>query len=135
MGQQQQGCDVLLAGLQVAEPTTSWPSSEHTVYHYGGGYNFTVLSFWAPFLAIEDTVLHGHRVAAGTRVMINAWAIGRDEAAWEGAAEFRPGRFAGGGDAAGVEYYGGGGDFRFMPFGAGRRGSSRLLTGAVYGEQ
>lgn len=56
MGQQQQGCDVLLAGLQVAEPTTSWPSSEHTVYHYGGGYNFTVLSFWAPFLVRNELV-------------------------------------------------------------------------------
>nr|XP_015642148.1 cytochrome P450 71A1 [Oryza sativa Japonica Group]BAD53519.1 putative cytochrome P450 [Oryza sativa Japonica Group] len=75
-----------------------------------------------PREAIQDTVLHGHRVAAGTRVMINAWAIGRDEAAWEDAGEFRPGRFADGGDNAGVEYYGGGGDFRFMPFGAGRRG-------------
>uniref|UniRef100_A0A0E0A7Y4 Cytochrome P450 n=1 Tax=Oryza glumipatula TaxID=40148 RepID=A0A0E0A7Y4_9ORYZ len=75
-----------------------------------------------PREAIQDTVLHGHRVAAGTRVMINAWAIGRDEAAWEDAGKFRPGRFADGGDDAGVEYYGGGGDFRFMPFGAGRRG-------------
>ncbi|BAF28532.2 Os11g0586800 [Oryza sativa Japonica Group] len=56
MGQQQQGCDVLLAGLQVAEPTTSWPSSEHTVYHYGGGYNFTVLSFWAPFLVRNELI-------------------------------------------------------------------------------
>ncbi|EEC80378.1 hypothetical protein OsI_22495 [Oryza sativa Indica Group] len=41
---------------RVAEPTTSWPSSEHTVYHYGGGYNFTVLSFWAPFLVQNELV-------------------------------------------------------------------------------
>uniref|UniRef100_A0A0D3G9R6 Cytochrome P450 n=1 Tax=Oryza barthii TaxID=65489 RepID=A0A0D3G9R6_9ORYZ len=86
-----------------------------------------------PREAIEDTVLHGHRVAAGTRVMINAWAIGRDEAAWEGAAEFRPGRFAGGGDAAGVEYYGGG-DFRFVPFGAGRRGCPGVAFGTRLAE-
>uniref|UniRef100_A0A0E0E0F6 Trichome birefringence-like N-terminal domain-containing protein n=1 Tax=Oryza meridionalis TaxID=40149 RepID=A0A0E0E0F6_9ORYZ len=41
---------------RVAEPTTSWPSSEHTVYHYGGGYNFTVLNFWAPFLVRSELV-------------------------------------------------------------------------------
>ncbi|EEE52401.1 hypothetical protein OsJ_34506 [Oryza sativa Japonica Group] len=41
---------------RVAEPTTSWPSSEHTVYHYGGGYNFTVLSFWAPFLVRNELI-------------------------------------------------------------------------------
>uniref|UniRef100_A0A0E0HGW9 Cytochrome P450 n=1 Tax=Oryza nivara TaxID=4536 RepID=A0A0E0HGW9_ORYNI len=86
-----------------------------------------------PREAIQDTVPHGHRVAAGTRVMINAWAIGRDEAAWEGAAEFRPGRFAGGGDAAGVEYYGGG-DFRFVPFGAGRRGCPGVAFGTRLAE-
>uniref|UniRef100_A0A0E0E0A4 Cytochrome P450 n=1 Tax=Oryza meridionalis TaxID=40149 RepID=A0A0E0E0A4_9ORYZ len=70
----------------------------------------------------EDTVLHGHRVTAGTRVMINVWAIGRDEAAWEDAGvRIQAGRFADGGDDASVEYYGGG-DFWFMPFGTGRRG-------------
>ncbi|KAF0922206.1 hypothetical protein E2562_028798 [Oryza meyeriana var. granulata] len=41
---------------RVAEPTTSWPSSKHTVYHYGSGYNFTVVSFWAPFLVRHELV-------------------------------------------------------------------------------
>uniref|UniRef100_J3MD67 Uncharacterized protein n=1 Tax=Oryza brachyantha TaxID=4533 RepID=J3MD67_ORYBR len=45
---------------RVAEPTVSWPSSEHMVYHYGGGngggYNFTVVSFWAPFLVRNELV-------------------------------------------------------------------------------
>uniref|UniRef100_A0A0E0L4M9 Cytochrome P450 n=1 Tax=Oryza punctata TaxID=4537 RepID=A0A0E0L4M9_ORYPU len=87
-----------------------------------------------PRESIQDTELHGHRVAAGTRVMINAWAIGRDEAVWENAGVFRPERFVdGGGDAAGVEYYGGG-DFRFIPFGAGRRGCPGVAFGTRLAE-
>uniref|UniRef100_A0A0D9WP61 Trichome birefringence-like N-terminal domain-containing protein n=1 Tax=Leersia perrieri TaxID=77586 RepID=A0A0D9WP61_9ORYZ len=41
---------------QVAQPTISWPSGEHTVYHYGGEHNFTVVSFWAPFLVRHKLV-------------------------------------------------------------------------------
>ena len=41
--------------MQVAEPTTSWPSSKHTVYHYGE-YNFTVASFWAPYLVRHEQI-------------------------------------------------------------------------------
>uniref|UniRef100_A0A0D9WIM8 Cytochrome P450 n=1 Tax=Leersia perrieri TaxID=77586 RepID=A0A0D9WIM8_9ORYZ len=83
-----------------------------------------------PRESIQDTVLHGYHVPAGTRVMINAWAIGRDAATWENAGEFRPERFVHG-DAAGVEYYGGKDchDFRFIPFGAGRRGCPGVAFG------
>jgi cytochrome P450 len=52
----------------------------------------------------EDTELLGHRVPARTRVVINAWAIGRDPAAWERAEEFVPERFVGGVGAPPVEY-------------------------------
>uniref|UniRef100_A0A0D9UYJ4 Cytochrome P450 n=1 Tax=Leersia perrieri TaxID=77586 RepID=A0A0D9UYJ4_9ORYZ len=74
----------------------------------------------------EDTQLLGYRVPARTRVVINAWAIGRDAAAWgDDAEEFLPERWldgdGGGGEA--VEYAAQiGQDFRFVPFGAGRRG-------------
>ncbi|CAO2205063.1 unnamed protein product [Urochloa humidicola] len=67
----------------------------------------------------------GYRVPAGTRVVINAWAIGRDPAAWEDADEFVPERFLpGGGAAAAVDYRGQ--DFELVPFGAGRRGCPGL---------
>ena len=66
----------------------------------------------------EDTELLGYHVPARTRVVINAWAIGRDPAAWERAEEFVPERFV---DAP-VDYSRVGQDFRFVPFGAGRRG-------------
>jgi len=57
----------------------------------------------------EDTELLGYHVPARTRVVINAWAIGRDPAAWERAEEFVPERFV---DAP-VDY---------SRVGAGRRG-------------
>lgn len=40
---------------RVAEPTTSWPSSKHTVYYYSE-YNFTVASFWAPYLVRHEQI-------------------------------------------------------------------------------
>ncbi|PAN33036.1 hypothetical protein PAHAL_5G531300 [Panicum hallii] len=68
----------------------------------------------------EDTELLGYHIPARTRVLINAWAIGRDPASWERAEEFAPERFAGG-DAP-MDYAKVGQDLRFLAFGAGRRG-------------
>ncbi|CAL4978727.1 unnamed protein product [Urochloa decumbens] len=71
-----------------------------------------------------DAEILGYRVPAGTRVVINAWAIARDPAAWEDAEEFVPERFVPDGTAAAADYRGQ--DFRFVPFGAGRRGCPGL---------
>uniref|UniRef100_M8CE83 Cytochrome P450 71A4 n=1 Tax=Aegilops tauschii TaxID=37682 RepID=M8CE83_AEGTA len=69
-----------------------------------------------PRETVEDTQLLGYHVPAGTRVLIHAWAIGRDPATWgDRAEEFVPERF--------LEYtHEVGQDFAFLPFGAGRRG-------------
>ncbi|KAL6620534.1 hypothetical protein ACP70R_035673 [Stipagrostis hirtigluma subsp. patula] len=69
-----------------------------------------------PHETIQGTKLYGYDIPAKTRVLINAWAIGRDSESWENANEFRPERFM-------HNAFGNGGqDFRFIPFGAGRRG-------------
>uniref|UniRef100_A0A0E0NF81 Cytochrome P450 n=1 Tax=Oryza rufipogon TaxID=4529 RepID=A0A0E0NF81_ORYRU len=59
-------------------------------------------------------------IPAGTRVLVNVWAIGRDPAVWgDDAEEFRPERFAAGGERGGVDVKGQ--DFELLPFGSGRR--------------
>uniref|UniRef100_J3KXX1 Cytochrome P450 71A1 n=1 Tax=Oryza brachyantha TaxID=4533 RepID=J3KXX1_ORYBR len=64
-----------------------------------------------------DAELQGYGIPARTRVVINAFAIGRDPAAWgQRAEEFVPERFL---DSA-VDYMGQ--HFELVPFGAGRRG-------------
>uniref|UniRef100_A0ACD6ANG6 Uncharacterized protein n=1 Tax=Avena sativa TaxID=4498 RepID=A0ACD6ANG6_AVESA len=73
----------------------------------------------APHLAMADCSIDGYKVPAGTRVIVNAWAIGRDSASWEDPEEFMPERFAEGGNDVCVNFRGN--DFQFLPFGAGRR--------------
>uniref|UniRef100_A0ACD5TPY8 Uncharacterized protein n=1 Tax=Avena sativa TaxID=4498 RepID=A0ACD5TPY8_AVESA len=72
-----------------------------------------------PHLAMADCEVDGYRIAAGTRVIINSWAIGRCPGSWEKPEEFVPERFLEGGAAAAVDMKGK--DFQFVPFGAGRR--------------
>ncbi|CAL4941950.1 unnamed protein product [Urochloa decumbens] len=80
-----------------------------------------------------DCVLGGglYSVPRGSRVMVNVWALGRDPAAWEDAAAFRPSRFAPGGHAAGLDVKGGaaGGGFQYLPYGSGRRACPGMALG------
>ncbi|OEL19400.1 Cytochrome P450 CYP736A12 [Dichanthelium oligosanthes] len=70
----------------------------------------------APRLSREDTSVDGYDIPAGTRVLVNVWAIGRDPALWGDASEeFVPERFVG----SGVDVKGQ--DFELLPFGSGRR--------------
>uniref|UniRef100_A0A0E0MXR4 Cytochrome P450 n=1 Tax=Oryza rufipogon TaxID=4529 RepID=A0A0E0MXR4_ORYRU len=72
-----------------------------------------------PHLAMADCNIDGYTVRSGTRVIVNAWAIGRNSESWEAAEEFLPERFVDDGSAANVDFIGT--DFQFLPFGAGRR--------------
>lgn len=58
----------------------------------------------------------GFAIPQGSQVLINSWAIQRDPEVWENPGEFDPERFLGNGK---VDYSGN--DFRFIPFGSGRR--------------
>ncbi|CAI0409789.1 unnamed protein product [Linum tenue] len=71
----------------------------------------------------ETTVINGYRIPAKTRVIINAWAIGRDPDYWTEPETFNPERFLN----SSVSYKGL--DFQLIPFGAGRR----ICPGMHYG--
>ncbi|KAK9165855.1 hypothetical protein Scep_001046 [Stephania cephalantha] len=70
-----------------------------------------------PHASSAECTVGGYRVPKGTIVMGNAWAIHRDPRLWEDPTEFRPERFAAGGEG-----HLGHGGYKFVPFGVGRRG-------------
>ncbi|XP_057806894.1 cytochrome P450 84A1-like [Salvia miltiorrhiza] len=72
----------------------------------------------------HDATISGYHVPARSRVMINAWAIGRDSGAWEDADEFKPSRFL----KAGAPDFKGS-NFEFIPFGSGRRSCPGMQLG------
>lgn len=74
--------------------------------------------------ASDHSVVAGYSIPSGSRVWVNAWAIGRDEASWDSPDEFRPSRFLN--DAA-PDFKGS--DFEFVPFGSGRRSCPGMQLG------
>ncbi|CAL4918976.1 unnamed protein product [Urochloa decumbens] len=76
-----------------------------------------------PRESIEACELEGYTIPAKSRVIVNAFAIGRDPRYWDDAEEFRPERFE---DGA-VDFMGS--SYEFLPFGSGRR----MCPGFNYG--
>ncbi|TVU15358.1 hypothetical protein EJB05_38876, partial [Eragrostis curvula] len=72
-----------------------------------------------PHFSMESCCVDGYEIPAGVRVLVNAWAMGRDRRFWEDPLEFIPERFLDGGSAKDVDFKGN--DFQFLPFGSGRR--------------
>ncbi|KAJ1699415.1 hypothetical protein LUZ63_007927 [Rhynchospora breviuscula] len=68
-----------------------------------------------PRESMAECEIDGFTIPKGTKVIINAWAIGREAKSWEAPEEFMPERFTG----SQVDYKGN--DFQLIPFGAGRR--------------
>lgn len=78
------------------------------------------LRLYPPFplisrLSISRSEIQGYHIPPETRVVVNAWAIGRDPEFWKDAERFMPERFLGNS----VSFLGT--NFEFLPFGAGRR--------------
>ncbi|GLJ22391.1 hypothetical protein SUGI_0421480 [Cryptomeria japonica] len=71
-----------------------------------------------PHESTEDCTVGGYFIPERSRLIVNAWAIGRDPSLWEDPLEFRPERFMG----KDVDLARGKDWFDMVPFGAGRRG-------------
>ncbi|KAF8016910.1 hypothetical protein BT93_H2190 [Corymbia citriodora subsp. variegata] len=81
-----------------------------------------------PRESTQDTKVMGYDIAAGTRVIVNTWAIGRDPSLWNSPEEFRPERFLN----SSIDFKGH--DFELIPFGAGRRGCPGIAFSIVVDE-
>ncbi|PON39712.1 Cytochrome P450, E-class, group I [Parasponia andersonii] len=76
-----------------------------------------------PRESMEDCTLDGYEIPAKTRVLINSYAIGRNPKSWENPLKFNPERFMDYNIDAKDQ------DFKFLPFGGGRRGCPGFTFG------
>ncbi|KAL3633509.1 hypothetical protein CASFOL_022271 [Castilleja foliolosa] len=70
-----------------------------------------------PHRAERDSMIQGYTIPKHTRVLVNFWSMSMDPAYWDEHARFDPDRFLNS-DNVGFR---GSSDFKFVPFGAGRR--------------
>ena len=76
-----------------------------------------------PRESMEKCTINGYEIPKKTRVLINTYAIGRDPQSWENPLEYKPERF----EEQDIDFRGQ--DFRFLPFGGGRRGCPGFAFG------
>ncbi|GLJ30461.1 hypothetical protein SUGI_0602990 [Cryptomeria japonica] len=76
-----------------------------------------------PHESIEGCNVGGYFIPPKSRLIVNVWAMGRDENVWKDAHQFKPERFMGcNKDVRGQ-------DFDLLPFGTGRRGCPGISMG------
>nr|AUT77170.1 cinnamate 4-hydroxylase [Fagopyrum tataricum] len=76
-----------------------------------------------PHMNLYDAKLGGYDIPAESKILVNAWWLANNPAHWKKPEEFRPERFLE--EESKVEANGN--DFRFLPFGVGRRSCPGIL--------
>ena len=76
-----------------------------------------------PHESMEDCTVNGFYIPQKSRIIVNAWAIGRDPDSWTNADEFLPERFIEGD----IDFRGK--HFQYISFGSGRRGCPGMQLG------
>nr|GMC93237.1 cytochrome P450 CYP736A12-like [Ipomoea batatas] len=82
-----------------------------------------VVPLLIPHASIEDCIVEGFHIPQKSRIIVNAWAIGRDPNVWTDPEKFLPERFKG----SKVDYRGK--HFEYLPFGSGRRSCPGMQLG------
>nr|AIT52343.1 cinammate 4-hydroxylase 2 [Daucus carota] len=114
---------VLGVGVQVTEPDT------HKLPYLEAVIKETLrlrmgVPLLVPHMNLDDAKLGGYDIPAKSKVVVNAWWLANNPAHWKNPEEFRPERFME--EESNVEANGN--DFRFLPFGAGRRSCPGIMT-------
>ncbi|KAK8956573.1 Trans-cinnamate 4-monooxygenase [Platanthera zijinensis] len=76
-----------------------------------------------PHMNLHDAKLGGYEIPAESKILVNAWWLANNPAHWKNPDQFRPERFLE--EESKVEANGN--DFRFIPFGVGRRSCPGII--------
>uniref|UniRef100_J3LCS1 Cinnamate 4-hydroxylase n=1 Tax=Oryza brachyantha TaxID=4533 RepID=J3LCS1_ORYBR len=79
-----------------------------------------------PHMNLEEAKLGGYTIPKGSKVVVNAWWLANNPELWETPEEFRPERFLEKESSVDATV-GGKVDFRFLPFGVGRRSCPGII--------
>ena len=87
----------------------------------------TPIPLLVPHMNLEEAKLGGYTIPKESKVVVNAWWLANNPEWWKNPEEFRPERFLEEESATGAVVGGGKVDFRFMPFGVGRRSCPGII--------
>ncbi|KAI3447290.1 hypothetical protein Pfo_003955 [Paulownia fortunei] len=80
-----------------------------------------------PHMNLEEATLGGYTIPKESKVVVNAWWLSNNPAWWKNPNEFRPERFLEEESGTEAAVAGGKVDFRFLPFGMGRRSCPGII--------